>query len=1207
MKIKDMFLKSIDRDIKGVIKVGQGDEENIKQELEEYVVTRELQKHFAEFFSSYKRGIHGYTDKMGVWISGFFGSGKSHFLKILSYLLENKEVNGKAAIDYFIEDNKIVDPMVLADMKLAASVPTDVVLFNIDSKSDMTGKHSKDAIVSVFLKVFNEMQGFSGSIPFLADLERRLVEEQQYEEFMRVFELKYGKPWKESRRKFDFIQDVIVDVLVEMEFMSEAAARNWCEKATEPYAISIENFAQMVKEYIDRKGENHHIVFLVDEIGQYIGDDSKLMLNLQTVTEDLGTACQGKVWIVVTSQQDIDSITQTKGNDFSKIQGRFDTRLSLSSANVDEVIKKRILEKNTTAEQTLNLLYEQKATIIKNLVVFNDSVEKKLYADDQDFASVYPFVPYQFNLLGSVLTSIRTHGASGKHLSEGERSMLSLFKESAMKFMDQSAGTLIPFNVFYDALHQFLDHSHKGVITRALDNSFINPDKLEDCFAVNVLKTLFMIKYVNEIYANVDNITSLMIAHIDTDRIELKRQVEEALKVLERQMLIQKKGDIYVFLTDEEQEINREIDSQHVEMAEVISKVSELIFDDIFTEKRYRYPAFNGRYNFAFNAFVDDRPYKANQSHDIGIRVLTPSSDYGTDETTLRMISGQGNEILVVLPNDSAFLDEIRSALKIEKYLRLSTSSNLAKFEQIKDMKRSEMRERSGNARIFLIDALKNADIYVNGDKAQISAKEVTARINEALGRLVTTVYHKLSYIDTAMSEADIRALFKSDKQLSLSLDGDGEPNIHALNDVLSFIAGNSAMHMKTSMKSIMDRFMRAPYGFVEDDVEWLVARLFKNGDIAFTVNGTSVTLLNKTDEEIMNYITKREFLEKLLTERREKATDNQKRAVREVMKECFGVTSVNDDDDTMMRSFQRYSGSVLNELEKFEILYQSHPFPGQKVVAAGKALLRAVLQILSPSEFFKKIHAERDDYLDFAEDIEPVKLFFTGEQKNVFEKALRLMRIYNESKTFIVDEEIESVVDDIKAILTKEVPYSDIPKLPARLDRFTELYTKLLEDMAAPVAAAIEDAKQRVFDVLNTKKYKDEFVNRYLQLFSEIREKARVCNNVAILQNIKVEADALKVRLLNELAKRDEQIALEQIREKAKTDDQYTTPGEPDSTSVPPQPKVKKRKNISIKSVNVSTSWQIETPQDVDNYVAALKERILKELDEDTIIHIEF
>ena len=275
MKIGQMFAKPIDRDMKGVIKVGQDDNINIQQELEEYVVTRELQKHFRDFFDSYKRGIHGNTDKMGVWISGFFGSGKSHFLKILSYLLENKVVNGKTALQYFEEDNKIKDRMVLADMRLAATIPTDVVLFNIDSKGEQSGKQDKDAIVSVFLKVFNEMQGFCGAIPFLADLERKLSEEGRYEEFKELFEESFGTSWTEARNDFDFIQDDIVEVLSDMDFMSEEAARNWCERSTTEYSISIERFADLVKRYIDRKGSNHHVVFLVDEIGQYIGDDSK--------------------------------------------------------------------------------------------------------------------------------------------------------------------------------------------------------------------------------------------------------------------------------------------------------------------------------------------------------------------------------------------------------------------------------------------------------------------------------------------------------------------------------------------------------------------------------------------------------------------------------------------------------------------------------------------------------------------------------------------------------------------------------------------------------------------------------------------------------------------------------------------------------------------------------------------------------------------
>ncbi len=1203
MLIKEMFSKPIDRDIKGVIKVGQADDENIRQELEEYVVTKELQKHFADFFAGYKKGINGHTDKMGVWISGFFGSGKSHFLKILSYLLANKEVNGKKALEYFTDNNKITDPMVLADMKLAAGIAddTDVVLFNIDSKSEMAGKQSKDAIVSVFLKVFNEMLGFCGSIPALADLERNLTESGRYDEFKEKFEDSFGKPWADSRHKFDFIQDSIVEVLDEMGYMSEAAARNWCEKTTEPYNISIEDFAKLVKEYIDRKGSNHHVAFLADEIGQYIGTDSKLMLNLQTVTEDLGTACRGKAWVVVTSQQDIDAIAKDMGlrsNDFSKIQGRFDTRLSLSSANVDEVIKKRILDKKSVPAQTLKLLYEQKATIIKNLIVFNDGVEKKLYSGDRNFAAVYPFVPYQFNLLASVLTSIRTHGASGKHLSEGERSMLALFQESATGIMEKEAGAIVPFHVFYDALHQFLDHSHSGVIIRAQDNDCINMDHQKDCFNVNVLKTLFMIKYVKEITANIDNITSLMIDNIDADRIALKKRVEEALKILVHQTLVQKNGDVYVFLTDEEQEINREIEGQNVEMAEVIGKVSELIFEDIYGEKKYRYPAFNGRYSFTFNQIVDDRPYRANQNYDIAVRVLTPNSEYGADETTLRMMSGQGKEVLIVLPDDSSFLEELRSALKIEKYLRLTTTGTLTKFEQIKEAKGTEMRERSGNAKLFLVEAMKNADIYVNGDQVPIGSKDAAVRINDALNRLVTAVYHKLTYIDAAMGEANIRALFKASNQQPLTAGGEMEPNVHALNDMLNFIASNSGVHMKTSMKSLMDRFMKAPYGFVEDDVEWLVARLFKKGEISFTVNGSSVTLLNKSDDEIIRYITKKEFVEKLLTERREKANDNQKKSVCEVMKEMFGVSIVNDDDDVMMQKFQMHSRNLLNELEKCEIMYQNKTFPGKRVVASGKSLLRAVVQMQSSSEFFAKVHPNRDTYLNFAEDFEPVRAFFNGEQKSIFENALRLISIYDESKTFIVNERIESLVAEIKLILHREEPYSEIPKLPELLDHFRNDYNLILQNIARPMREEAAQARLRVFEELKGKRCENLLSDRYVKLFGELIDKISSCNNVARLQSIRVEIDALKLRLLNEISAKEQEL-IETEKPEQKPEGGNPPPAQP-------APKLKRKKNISIKSMGFSTSWQIETPQDADMYTTALKNQILKQLEKDTIINIE-
>ena len=1201
MIIKDIFVKSIDRDLKGVIKVGQAEDENIKQELEEYVVTKELQKHFAVFFDHYKKGISGRTDKMGVWISGFFGSGKSHFLKIISYILENKTVDGVPAIEFFERDRKITDSMVLADMKLAANTPSTVILFNIDSKSESTGKKDKEAILSVFLKVFNEKLGFCGAYPHVADLERRLTDEGKYTEFQEKFEEITGDSWLEERTAIDFIQDELVEALSAIGFMSEDAARNWCEKATEPYALSIDRFAALIKKYIDGKGKNHHLIFLVDEIGQYVGDDTDLMLNLQTVTEDLGTACGGKAWVIVTSQQDIDSITKVKGRDFSKIQGRFDTRLSLSSADVAEVIRKRILDKNETGRSSLAMLYDDKATVIKNLILFNDDAEKKLYSSRDDFAITYPFVPYQFNLLGSVLTAVRTYGASGKHLADGERSMLALFKESAMRLEYQELGAIVPFYMFYGALEEFIDHSHRGVITKALDNEKLNPDHEKECFDVNVLKVLFMIKYVKEIKATVENITSLMVSNINDDRMELQQKVEDALKRLIKQTLVQKStGETYVFLTNEEQEINRAVENQNVEQSEITAKVSELVFDGLYSESKYRAPELKGRYSYGFNRFVDNRPHKANQSFALTLRVLTPNTDEITDESTLRIISGQSTSVLVVLPDDSSFLDEITMSIKIEKFLTNEASKAATKYEQIKADKRVELRERKEQSRLFLEEALKAADIYVNGDKIQSSAKDVSARINEAMGKLASAVYSKLSYIDTPVSDSDIRGVFRSSAQ-QLTLGGESaEINRLALNEVADYIARSSARHVKTSMKTLMDRFMAPPYGFIEADVQWLVAKLFRDGEIAFYVNNEMVSLVSKSADDLYRYVTRKEYLEKLMTEKRVKANEKQKKAVRAVMKDLLNYTCPSDDDDTIMSDFMKRAANLKTDLEKLEIIYNNQPaYPCRKIITEGKKLLIDVLDCKYPAEFFTTVDSIQDDLLDFAEDYEPVKKFFAGEQKGIWDTSLKLMKIYNESKTYIVDKDVEAAVSAINAILRKPNPFSDIYKLPDLNDKFREAYAKLVLTEQAPVLETIKEARERVFEELNASHIKQKLSGRVISSFDDISDRATHCNNMATLKNIRHETDALKVRLLNEITAEEEKYLAEQAAKAAAESTEIEAP-------VTPVHEQRRHKTVSIKTLTGRSTWRIESDDDIQKYLTELEKKLKGEISNNTIVNVE-
>lgn len=415
--IRDLFAKDINRSINGVVKVQDSKDGSIRQELDEYVVTRELQRHFATFFKAYGDAIDARTDKIGVWISGFFGSGKSHFLKMLSYLLENRQIGGKSAIRYF--DGKIVDPMVAAAMERACSVPTQAILFNIDSKAGQwkQGDTAPTALLRGFERMFYEARGFYGEDLKLAKLEDYIDSLGKTQEFREAFERVNGESWLQTRDTYSYFEDDVVEVLQSVLGMSEKAAWNWLE-GSEDEVLAPDVFAKKVKDYVDAQaaahGGNFRLLFMVDEVGQFITNDQdpSLMLSLQTIVEELGAACGGRVWVMVTSQEAIDNLSLPVGNDFSKIQGRFNTRLSLSSSSVDEVIQRRVLEKTAPAADMLARVYEQDTAVLKNNFTFEGGSRSDLagYANSKDFVASYPFVGYQFKLLPDVMTEVRKHG-----------------------------------------------------------------------------------------------------------------------------------------------------------------------------------------------------------------------------------------------------------------------------------------------------------------------------------------------------------------------------------------------------------------------------------------------------------------------------------------------------------------------------------------------------------------------------------------------------------------------------------------------------------------------------------------------------------------------------------------------------------------------------------------------------------------------------
>ena len=727
LTIKNILQKDIERKINGVVKADSNEKDTVITELNEYVVTEEIRERLTKFFDKYVDSINFPTEDMGVWISGFFGSGKSHFLKMIGHILENNIYDGKKVVDFFKE--KIDDAILMGNIEKAAEIPTDVILFNIDNVSDQDTYQNKDSIAVAFLKKFNEYLGFTRDDIEIAEFERKLWEDGKLEEFKKVFEEESGKTWKDANRNLDFHSDDFLDVIEKLKIMSRESAERWLERDI-VRSISAESFRDILENYLKMKGSKHRIVFLVDEIGQYIGDNSKLMLNLQTLVETLGVKFKGRVWVGVTSQQDLSSIlnnSEHRKNDFSKIQDRFKTMLALSSGNIDEVIKKRLLIKKKIEGEDLEKIFDKKRVEIENLIHFEKTMTLPLYDDNKDFSETYPFIAYQFNLLQKVFEKVRNMGHSGQHMSRGERSLLSSFQEAGIKVKDKNIGILVPFNYFYESIEQFLEDNVRRPFIHARNEKGI------DDFGLEVLKLLFLLKGINGIEPTLNNLTSFMIDSMDCDRIELEKKIKKALEKLEKEVLIQKDGENYYFLTNEEQDINREIEREDIDLKKIDEKIDSYIFKEIFTKNSILMEETGNKYNFTRT--IDETVY-SKSGEDLAITIFTERAD-NYDNVAIVGTRPESDLILRLAKDDETYRNEIKLFLKVESYIRNKQKDNEREsIIRILEIKQRENKIRDRRIKSELERLIGEAEVFVYGQKQDIKTKDASKKIEESLKAL---------------------------------------------------------------------------------------------------------------------------------------------------------------------------------------------------------------------------------------------------------------------------------------------------------------------------------------------------------------------------------------------------------------------------------------------------------------------------------------
>lgn len=1160
MKLQTMYKADINRDINGVIKVAQDDERSLEQELREYIITKELRRHFSTFLKHYEASLEQPTDKIGVWISGFFGSGKSHFLKMLSYLFENPVVAGKHAVDYFAD--KFDDPMMFGRLESCVKVPTKAILFNIDSKSPLT--KDKTAILRVFAKVFYEHLGFYGNDLKVAKLEQFIAKSGKTDEFRQAFENVNGGTWEESRDSFAFFEDDVVKAMTTALGISETAARNWFN-GEEEIELSIEQLVKEIKEYIDSQGKQFRLMFMIDEVGQYIGSDSDLMLNLQTIVEEIGTKCGGRVWVMVTSQEAIDSITKISGNDFSKIQGRFNTRLSLSSSSVDEVIKKRILAKTDTAEDVLKLQYEKNQAVLRNLFSFNGAVlDLKGFAGEGEFVDTYPFVPYQFRLMQNVLAQIRKHGNSGKHLSGGERSMLSGFQEAAQAIQNKDEYALIPFSLFYDTVHTFLESSIRRVIDRC-QTAADNMDGIES-YDVGVLKLLYLIRYVDDVKANLDNITVLMTDDIRADKINMRQTIQQSLDRLVSQNYVSRAGDTYTFLTDDEQDIARDIRNTPVNSADVTLAIGDVIFNKLYASKKFRY----GKYDFAYDRQIDETPI-GQPGGNIMLQFITVASEiYSTDDNVFQHKSGTNNAVMIVLSDSLPYFEELEFAMKIRTYVK---GKNVAQLpEAIQTIIRSRTSEASAHekeAEKLITQAISDSRIYVAGERLNLRISSVKDRIEQALSTLIESVYTKLEYIRKNYdSDAELLEILSgANKQMSF---GDiGTPNADAVKEMNEYLVRQKERALPTSMGDIQRRFSAIPYGWREIDIAAVAAEMIADGKITLKYAGNVIAA---SDKKLPDYLRRKTEIDKAIISFRVAPPVALIKQARDFLGEYYncGLGAIPDTENELITyivdKFTQQRDNLNDLLSK---QYTNHNYPGKAIVEQGVKLCNDLFMHKNDSiALLEQAVKMQDDFLDNADDIANVLTFFRVQQQ-FFDKAQeKLDAVSAEKEYFSAEQAALSTLSKMKEILTSEKPYRRISELPELTQSIQEVYDRLLNDKREEVYAEIRATMGEIHQTATMEQ--TDIVRRADAELEDKKSSAEQSDKLTTLDAMKIQIANIRQRYLQKL------VTVE--------------------TSVD---------TVTMNRSTVCHTMKLQSEADIDAYLTEIKKTLMERLEGHDVLHI--
>lgn len=1166
MTLSELYDREIERRIDPVATVSELDADYVQKEIEEYFFTDTLFEHLHTFLQKLTEGTEGRT---GVWINGYYGSGKSHFLKYIYYCLSERF--GDQALAHFeknlreYEGSPLEQPVTEQDAQAVRSALSDLmvdpVMFNIKNVSDE--ERSQRSVTKTFYNRLNAHRGYNKSNIQIARFEKHLDEQGALSAFKEAFAERTGDDWDVDAN--DAVDWMLGDVLEVASSVADIDIASTREALQRKASVTTEEFVDELEKYLATKPEQYRLVYLVDEVSQYMQGEPNLLVDLQTIVEEIGDRIGDKMWVVCTAQQELEELVETAREkqqadySYGKIISRFETYLPLESQQADLITKKRVLAKDPEGKDTLRSFFDENEEPIRQQFRFGSNGNFKGYEDAEEFVEAYPFIPYQFDLIVEVIRAFAKADYLVPGTAETERSLIGLTHEVGIQSKDEEVGYFVPFDAFYNArLADKLTHRARSMIDNAIKLERVKGDR----FAQRVVKALFLLSNITRdqsinFPATAQNLAFILIDEVDPNWSKLKTRTQNVLDYLEEENRVSESEGTYRFLQEDEIRVKREIDNHDITLYDRWRTFAERVVTD---ELKWSSREDLEGTTVPLHLKVDD--YEESSSGTATVQILL----YSQEDPDDLAFSRDADQLLLCLQEqfgeeERALLDE---AVRINEYLKEYQDS--ATGDRLEAMRTfTDQRDRAlKDLQRWFVKAMSNA--------TYVSNQQVLSADDHNGGQSAKSLYETIvdAHLRRLYDKRDLAARYASDRDTLRRRAAQRQTEIDdSLTEAETEMNSFLSLAQRPTMADVRRKFEKPPYGWKPTEMIHILLDLEAKNKWTFQWNSEEVG--------------RETFVEKAYR-RQEQASvtlHEQEDVDPELMHDATEAVNHTMFNDQLLESKsdpKRLSGAIKEVLSEKEnaAAREASKHTGRSLARHFEALrdaLKEVRRAPDAATLFQQVIEQADaiqEQVDLARDL----VDFWERHGEKYRDIRRLVKNYR-PQTELLDAQTESRLEK----LARYVHEDDRPHDNFRsMDDYFDAVRGAVDEKVQKLREEAEAKYESAFDELEARREELGVENGVLPDRDDRLRRIRRVDDLATLQSQVGQVNEFQARYLARLTDAAQEDTDEEDR---KTPERFRIQDE-------------------------ISSRKLETKGDVEAFVDDLEDKLMARVGDDTIVIIE-